>query len=74
MDTGLPLMYHKGVAMPTLPLGNGHVDNWADSGVADNGQQTDDTSTDIDTDDRVQVSKWSLSQSCNDFFWHITLV
>ncbi|XP_052726067.1 transcription factor TGA2.2-like isoform X2 [Vigna angularis] len=54
MDTGLQLMYHKGVSMQTLPLGNGHVDNWADSGIVDNSQQTDDTSTDIDTDDRIQ--------------------
>jgi len=73
MDTGLQLMYHKGVAMQTLPLGNGHVDNWADSGIADNSQQTDDTSTDIDTDDRIQVSIKSLSQSCNHFLWYITL-
>ncbi|ESW25353.1 hypothetical protein PHAVU_003G028800 [Phaseolus vulgaris] len=57
MDTGLQLMYHKGVVMPTLPLGNGHVDNWADSGIADNSQHTDDTSTDIDTDDRIQCNR-----------------
>jgi hypothetical protein len=50
-------MYNKGIA--SLPLGNCHVENWADSGVADNNsQQTDDTSTDIDidTDDKHQVS------------------
>lgn len=52
--TGKQLMYHKGVAMAALPLGNGHVENWADSGLADNSQQTDDTSTDIDTDDRIE--------------------
>ncbi|XP_022631313.1 transcription factor TGA2.2 [Vigna radiata var. radiata] len=57
MDTGLQLMYHKGVSMQTLPLGNGHVDNWADSGIVDNSQQTDDTSTDIDTDDRIQCNR-----------------
>lgn len=42
--------------MENLPLGNGHVENWADSsGMADNSQQTDDTSTDIDTDDKNHV-------------------
>ncbi|MCI92630.1 transcription factor PERIANTHIA-like, partial [Trifolium medium] len=46
------LMYNKGIA--SLPLGNCHVENWADSGMADNSQQTDDTSTDIDTDDKNQ--------------------
>ncbi|CAK8537320.1 unnamed protein product [Lathyrus sativus] len=42
------LMYNKGIA--SLPLGNSHVENWADSGMADNSQQTDDNSTDIDID------------------------
>lgn len=52
------LMYNKGIA--SLPLGNCHVENWADSGVADNNsQQTDDTSTDIDidTDDKHQSNR-----------------
>ncbi|KAL5179825.1 Transcription factor TGAL1 [Glycine soja] len=53
MDTRQQLMYHKGVTMAALPLGNGQVENWADSGKADNSQQTDDTSTDIDTDDII---------------------
>lgn len=35
-------------------LGNGHFENWGDSGLADNSQQTD-TSTDVDTDDKNQV-------------------
>ncbi|XP_061375060.1 transcription factor TGA2.2-like [Gastrolobium bilobum] len=56
LDTGQQLMYHKEMAMATLPLGNGHVENWADSGMADNSQQTDDTSTDIDTDDKNQCN------------------
>lgn len=56
MDTGQQqIMYQKGIAMATLPLGNGHVENWGDSGMADNSQHTDDTSTDIDTDDKNQV-------------------
>ncbi|KAJ1385285.1 hypothetical protein SESBI_41801 [Sesbania bispinosa] len=57
LDTGQQLMYHKGITMATLPLGNGHVENWADSGMADNSQQTDDTSTDIDTDDKNQSNR-----------------
>jgi transcription factor TGA len=52
-------MYNKGIA--SLPLGNCHVENWADSGIADNSQQTDDTSTDIDTDDKNQVSSINFS-------------
>jgi transcription factor TGA len=52
-------MYNKGIA--SLPLGNCHVENWADSGMADNSQQTDDTSTDIDTDDKNQVSSINFS-------------
>lgn len=54
-------MYNKGIA--SLPLGNNHVENWADSGIADNSQQTDDNSTDIDidTDDKHQVSHLFIS-------------
>lgn len=58
-----------------MPLGNCHVENWADSGVADNNsQQTDDTSTDIDidTDDKHQVSYLSISQTCLLFTDYIT--
>lgn len=51
-------------------MANCHVENWGDSGMADNSQQTDDTSTDIDvdvdididTDDKHQVSMLSISQ------------
>ncbi|KAH1162207.1 hypothetical protein AAZX31_01G077000 [Glycine max] len=57
MDTRQQLMYHKGVTMAALPLGNGQVENWADSGKADNSQQTDDTSTDIDTDDIIPCNR-----------------
>ncbi|KAE8707375.1 Transcription factor HBP-1b(c1) [Hibiscus syriacus] len=35
-------------------LGNEHIENWADSGLADNSQQTV-TSTDVDTDYKNQV-------------------
>ncbi|KAJ4959983.1 hypothetical protein NE237_019893 [Protea cynaroides] len=43
-------------AMPvaTASLGSGHFENWGDSAVADNSQQTD-TSTDNDTDDRNEL-------------------
>ncbi|XP_040966192.1 transcription factor TGA2.3 isoform X1 [Gossypium hirsutum] len=47
LDTG-QFMYQKGTT-----LGNGHIENWGDSGLADNSQQTD-TSTDVDTDDKNQ--------------------
>lgn len=47
-------MYHKGTTIASS-LGNAHcIENWGDSGMADNSQQTD-TSTDVDTDDRNQV-------------------
>lgn len=36
-------------------LGNGHFENWAESGMADNNSQQTDTSTDVDTDDKNQV-------------------
>ncbi|KAK9276427.1 hypothetical protein L1049_005960 [Liquidambar formosana] len=57
MDTG-QYMFQKGTTTTaTLPvggtLGNGHFENWGDSGMADNSQQTD-TSTDVDTDDKNQ--------------------
>ncbi|KAG8473306.1 hypothetical protein CXB51_035397 [Gossypium anomalum] len=48
LDTG-QFMYQKGTT-----LGNGHIENWGDSGLADNSQQTD-TSTDVDTDDKNQL-------------------
>ncbi|MED6113833.1 hypothetical protein PIB30_074544 [Stylosanthes scabra] len=41
-----------------MALGNGNVENWGDSGmVGENSQQTDDTSTDIETDDRNQCNR-----------------
>ncbi|XP_021910390.1 transcription factor TGA2.3 isoform X2 [Carica papaya] len=51
LDTG-QFMYQKGTTVGA-PLGNGHIENWGDSGIADNSQQTD-TSTDVDTDDKNQ--------------------
>lgn len=56
LDTGQHLMYQKGptAAGAAVPLGNGHIENWGDSGVVDNSQHTD-TSTDIDADDKIQV-------------------
>ncbi|KAK3033660.1 hypothetical protein RJ639_034539 [Escallonia herrerae] len=56
VDTG-QFMLQKGVGLGVGGggcLGNGHFDNWGESGIADNSQQTDDTSTDVDTDDRNQ--------------------
>ncbi|KAK8715085.1 hypothetical protein V6N13_042427 [Hibiscus sabdariffa] len=46
-------MYQKGATFGAS-LGNGHIANWTDSGLADNSQQTD-TSTDVDTDHKNQV-------------------
>ncbi|XP_021299702.1 transcription factor TGA2.3 isoform X2 [Herrania umbratica] len=53
LDTG-QFMYQKGTTFGAS-LGNGHIENWADSGLADNSQQTD-TSTDVDTDDKNQLN------------------
>lgn len=53
LDTG-QYMYQKGTTIGSS-LGNGHnIENWGDSGMADNSQQTD-TSTDVDTDEKNQV-------------------
>ncbi|KAK8657616.1 hypothetical protein V6N13_035846 [Hibiscus sabdariffa] len=46
-------MYQKGATFGAS-LGNGHIENWTDSGLADNSQQTD-TSTDVDTDHKNQL-------------------
>lgn len=63
LDTGQQLMRLKRVAPPhttavtvaaASSLGNGSFENWGESAMADNSQQTD-TSTDIDTDERNQV-------------------
>ncbi|XP_054808453.1 transcription factor TGA2.3-like isoform X2 [Prosopis cineraria] len=53
LDTGQHLMYQKGIAAApaAVPVGNGHMENWGDSGMVDNSQHTD-TSTDIDPDDK----------------------
>ncbi|KAK6242838.1 hypothetical protein SCA6_008227 [Theobroma cacao] len=53
LDTG-QFMYQKGTTFGAS-LGNGHIENWADSGLADNSQQTD-TSTDVDNDDKNQLN------------------
>ncbi|XVE53327.1 hypothetical protein DITRI_Ditri02bG0195500 [Diplodiscus trichospermus] len=54
-DTGRQFMYQKETTFGAS-LGNGHIENWGDSGLADNSQQTQtDTSTDVDTDDRNQL-------------------
>ncbi|KAJ4710553.1 Transcription factor like [Melia azedarach] len=52
LDTG-QFMYQKGTTIGSS-LGNGHIENWGESGMADNSQQTD-TSTDVDTDDKNQI-------------------
>ncbi|XP_038705996.1 transcription factor HBP-1b(c38) isoform X2 [Tripterygium wilfordii] len=51
LDPG-QFMYQKGTGLGAS-LGNGHIENWGDSGMADNSQQTD-TSTDVDTDEKSQ--------------------
>lgn len=57
VDTG-QLIFSRGTAATATAtvasLGNGHFENWGESGMADNSQQTD-TSTDVDTDDKNQV-------------------
>ncbi|THG10507.1 hypothetical protein TEA_012535 [Camellia sinensis var. sinensis] len=55
VETG-QFMMQKGTTMVVSGggcLGNGNFENWGDSGMADNSQQTD-TSTDVDTDDKNQ--------------------
>ncbi|XP_010265200.1 PREDICTED: transcription factor TGA2.2-like isoform X2 [Nelumbo nucifera] len=52
VDTG-QYSFHKGTMPVAAPLGNGHFENWGDSGMVDNSQQTD-TSTDLDTDEKNQ--------------------
>lgn len=58
VDTGQLMVHKEATTMVGLgggnALGNGHFENWGDSGLADNSQQTD-TSTDVDTDDKNQV-------------------
>nr|KJB44236.1 hypothetical protein B456_007G241400 [Gossypium raimondii] len=54
LDTG-QFMYQKGATFGA-PLGNGQIENWADSGLANNSQQTD-TSTDVDTDHTKQLPR-----------------
>lgn len=57
VETGQLMMHKESRTMVGLAgggaLGNGHFENWGDSGLADNSQQTD-TSTDVDTDDKNQ--------------------
>lgn len=50
----------------TASLGNGLIENWGDSGHADNStsQQTDTTSTDVDNDEKNQVLSFVLAFSC----------
>ncbi|KAK7343386.1 hypothetical protein VNO77_12080 [Canavalia gladiata] len=55
IETGSQPMLQKG---STVALGNQHIENWADES-----QQTEDTSTDIDTDDRNQC--FSTVSCCN---------
>ncbi|XP_022733601.1 transcription factor TGA2.2-like isoform X2 [Durio zibethinus] len=52
LDTG-HFMYEKGTTFGAS-LGSGHIENWGNSGLADNSQQTD-TSTDVGTDDKNQL-------------------
>lgn len=75
VDTGQQMMMHKEAAtMVGLgggnALGNGHFENWGDSGLADNSQQTD-TSTDVDTDDKNQVPSPVFFTSRLNVFCHV---
>ncbi|KAL4569314.1 hypothetical protein LXL04_024950 [Taraxacum kok-saghyz] len=62
MDTGQYMMQHHKTMVASGGrsgggggMGKGHFENWGESGIADNSQQTD-TSTDIDTDDKNQYN------------------
>ncbi|KAJ1436239.1 hypothetical protein SESBI_04268 [Sesbania bispinosa] len=57
IETGQQPLFNKGT---TLVSGN---ENWGDSGMAENSQQTEDTSTDIDADDKNQC--FSTGSWCN---------
>ncbi|MBA0575771.1 hypothetical protein Golob_024406, partial [Gossypium lobatum] len=52
LDTG-QFMYQKGITLGAS-LGNSRIENWADSGLAYNSQQTE-TSTNVDTDHKNQL-------------------
>ncbi|KAL6952878.1 hypothetical protein U1Q18_044193 [Sarracenia purpurea var. burkii] len=60
VETG-QFMLQKGTALMVGggSLGNGNFENWGDSGMADNSQQTD-TSTDVDTDDKNQLTLFKM--------------
>ncbi|KAL5993977.1 Transcription factor tgal1 [Asimina triloba] len=46
----------KGIMPVAIPLPNGHFESWGDSGMADISPRTD-TSTDVDTDEKNQMSR-----------------
>lgn len=48
-------MFQRGTTNATMPLGNHHVENWGDDS-----QHTEDTCTDIDTDDKNQVGLFKI--------------
>lgn len=56
VDTGQFLMQKETMVSAGAggTMGNGNYENWGESGMADNSQQTD-TSTDVDTDEKSQV-------------------
>lgn len=57
MDTGQQFVYQKGNITTAAKLGNGHhIESWGESGMAADTSQQTDTSTDVDTDDKNQVS------------------
>lgn len=53
--TGQQMILEKGLMVGGGCLGNGILENWGESAIADNNSQQTDTSTDIDTDDKIQV-------------------
>ncbi|XP_058108019.1 transcription factor TGA2.3-like isoform X4 [Magnolia sinica] len=54
--------FQKGTVPIAIPLSNGHFESWGDSGMADASPLTD-TSTDVDTDERNQVTLRRLAQN-----------
>lgn len=58
IDTEPQAMFQRGTTNATMPLGNHHVENWGDES-----QHTEDTCTDIDTDDKNQC--FSTVSWCN---------
>lgn len=55
---------------------SGQFEHWADSGMVDNSQHTEDTSTDVEPDDKNQVfiTLMYFTYHCLVTFWTFTFV